>query len=300
MRPDFRPRAAAMTMTMLAAAALLGGARPASAPYVVRGDGVVPAVVGGVAGRIRITPWAPAAPTLNPDYAERIGLRGGFFGFAVKVGPTSVSGRSSVTRLTFGSASFRRRVVWFERRYDAGADGAVGPGGLPVDLIRFDLRSPRGGERSVAVPLNQQLFRPAVTQIDVGGRQISVLFDPQHRETLATAGAGAALAQALGGELAGAGGASEVAFGIQRPTRALRLSRPFVVGPLSIGRLLVRTGDNGSLAGIRDADADPEEIVVTARGGKRRDIIIIGRDYLDGCSSIEFDKPARQIRLTCA
>lgn len=283
----------------LALVPALIGAKAPPAPYVVRGDGIVPVVAGGVAGRMRISPWAPAAPTLNPDYAARIGLRGGLFGFAVKVGPVKVGGQTSVTRLQFGNASFRRRVVWFDRRYEPQADGAIGPGGLPVDIVRFELRAPRAGERTVAVPLVQSPFRPAVTKIAVGGRSVSVLFDPQHARSLATAGAGAALAAGLGGQLGGPAGNAEVAFGIARPIRALRLSQPFQVGPLSLGSIDVRTGDNGSTAGIPDADADPEEIVVTARGGNRRDVVIIGRDELARCSSITFDKPARQIRLTC-
>lgn len=292
-----RPVAALGLLLFLPA---LIGAKPAQAPYVVRGDGVVPVVVGGVAGRMRISPWAPAAPTLNPDFADRIGLRGGWFGVAVKVGPVRVNGKSSVTRLQFGPASFRRRVVWFDRRYEAGTDGAVGPGGLPVDIVRFDLRAPQPGETVIAVPLVQQLFRPAVTKVRVGGRDISILFDPQHARTLATAGAGAALAAGLGGQFAGAPGKAEVAFGIDRPVRGMRLARPLQVGPLSITSLDVRTGDNGSIEGIPDADADPEEIVVTARGGNRRDVIIIGRDELGRCSSILFDKPAKLIRLSCS
>lgn len=293
-------------MTLVARVALLTlvpaliGAKPAPAPYVVRGDAIVPVVVGGVAGRMRINPWAPAAPTLNPDYAARIGLRGGLFGFAVKVGPVKVGGQTSVTRLQFGPASFRRRVVWFDRRYDAGADGAVGPGGLPVDVVRFELRPAQPGERTLSVPLVQSPFRPAVTKVDVGGRSVSVLFDPQHTRTLATAGAGAALAAGLGGQFAGPPGKAEVAFGIDRPVRSMRLARPLQIGPLSIATLDVRTGDNGSIAGIPDADADPEEIVVTARGGNRRDTLIIGRDELDRCSSIVFDKRAKVIRLSCS
>lgn len=275
------------------------GAKSPQAPYIVRGDGVVPVVAGGVAGRMRISPWAPAAPTLNPDFAAKIGLRGGLFGFVLKVGPVKVGGKTSVTRLQFGNASFRRRVVWFDRRYDAGADGAVGPGGLPVDIVRFELRAPQPGERTVAVKLDQGPFRPAVTKVDVGGRSISVLFDPQHARTLATAGAGAALAAGLGGQFSGPGARAEVAFGIDRPTRSMRLARPLQIGPLSFSTIDVRVSDNGSIAGIPDADADPEEIVVTARGGNRRDTLIIGRDELARCSSIVFDKPAKLIRLTC-
>lgn len=274
-------------------------AAPKALDYVVRGDGVVSAVIGGQPARLRISPWAPAAPTLNPDFAQRIGLHGGLFGFAVKVGPVKVAGQSSVTRLEVSKASFRRRVVWFDRPWSTGADAAVGPGGLPVDIVRFELRAPQPGERTIAVPLDQGPFRPSYGRVAMGKRSLIVLFDPQHRQTLATAGAGAALAEGLGGQFYGGADRAEVAFGIQRPVRAMRLARPLSVGPLTIEQLFVRTGDNGSVAGIPDADADPEEIVVTARGGNRRDVLIIGRDQLDQCSSIVFDKKAKAIRLSC-
>lgn len=292
---------AALAAAMLVLPIAADGAKPTPGVYVVRGDGVLPAVVGGVAGRMRITPWAPSAPTLNPDYAQRIGLKGGWFGFRVLVGPVKVGGQTGVTRLAFGQTAFKRRVAWFEKRYDAGADGAIGPGGLPADLIRFDLRSPQPGERTVSLPLVQLLFRPTFARVDVGGRPITILFDPQHVHTLATAGAGAAIAAAQGGELVGPRGSAEIAFGIQRPIRTMRLKSPLMIGPMRIDTLAVRIADGGSGgAAIPDAEADPDEIVVTAKGkGDRRDVLIVGRDQLSRCSSILFDKRAKTISLSC-
>lgn len=292
-----------LSRSVIAASAVLllvGAAKPVQ-PLIVRGDGLMNAVVGGKAARIRITPWAPAAPTLNPEFAEAIGLKGGLFGFAVKVGPVRVSGKTSVTRLDFGTMTFRRRVVWFDRRYEVPGDGAMGPGGLPAALIRFELRPAQAGERTATLPLVQRLFQPTYTRVMVAGREVSILFDPQHPRTLATAGAGSAIAQAYGGQLAGATGKAEVAFGIERPIRTLNLARPMMIGPLRFDSVAVRIGDSGSVAGIADADADPEEVVVTAKGGaKRRDVLIIGRDALAPCSTIVFDKSAKQIRLSCA
>lgn len=288
-----------IVMASAALCLLMGAAKPTT-PLVVRGDGLVNTTVGGTSARIRITPWAPAAPTLNPDFADRIGLKGGWFGFAVKVGPVKVNGKSSVTRLDFGTMSFRRRVVWFDRRYEPQGDGAVGPGGLPAEVIRFELRSPRPGERVATLPLVQRLFQPTYSRITVAGREVNILFDPQHAQTLATAGAGSAIAADYGGQLVGATGKAEVAFGIDRPIRTLKLARPLAIGPLRFDSVPVRIGDSGSVAGIADADADPDEVVVTAKGGgKRRDVLIIGRDALAGCSSIVFDKRAKVIRLSC-
>jgi hypothetical protein len=41
-------------------------------------------------------------------------------------------------------------------------------------------------------------------------------------------------------------------------------------------------------------------VVVNAKGRKSPRILSIGRDLLDRCSSLVFDKPAKEVRLTCA
>lgn len=269
--------------------------------YVIHGQALVPIRVGGQPARLRVSPWAPAAPTLNPDFARAIGLHNGLIGFSVKVGNVKVKGQTSVTRLDFGKVSFRKRVVWFERPYARGADLAVGPGGLPVDIVRFELRPQGVGERTVSLPMVEKMFQPTYAQITVGRRDMTVLFDPLHERSLATAGAGQSLAEALGGTLTGEAGRAEIAFGIDRPVRTLQLAKPFAVGPLRFDSVTVRISDNGSTAGIKDADADPDEIVVTAKDrSTRRDVLIVGNDQLQHCSSIVFDKPAKLIRLTCA
>ena len=60
--------------------------------------------------------------------------------------------------------------------------------------------------------------------------------------------------------------------------------------------------DFGTAAGIREEGSDPDEIVVTGsrRRNMDRDRIAIGADALVRCSSVVFDKRAREIRLTCA
>ena len=90
---------------------------------------------------------------------------------------------------------------------------------------------------------------------------------------------------------------------VARPVRHLGLATPLRIGPLALTDMLVRTGDFGSVAAIADKDAppaDPDEIVVTGeKKQKRRLRLDVGRDYLDRCSSIVFDKQARTLTLSC-
>lgn len=299
---------AAWLVCALAVAGAGSTARTATPELVVEGDGARATTIMGTPARLRIDPAAPGIPMLNPDIAARARLKAGPFGVAYGVGPTTVDGRTAVARIDLDRGPVRRRVSWGTRPFVQGAAGAVGPAGLDHPRIRFQLRAPRPGERTVTLPIagggglfGGWDFMGATIAVD--GYPVRVRFDPR-RPSFATAGAGVALARALGGVLDGPARLQEIAFGVERPVRLLRLHRPLSLGPLSVDRLLVRVADFGTTASIAEAGAapaDPDEVVVTAKGerDRKRDVLTLGRDQLDRCSSIVFDKPARQVRLSC-
>jgi hypothetical protein len=275
----------------------------------VSGDGILSVSVNGEAGRIRVDPAAPGLPILTTPFAERARLRPGPFAFAYLVGPERVNGRSAVGRIAVGEGARprKRRIGFTGRPYVEGADGVVGPGGLPDPVIRFVLRPARPGERTVTLPLEDEggLFGGwggTYALIDVGGQPLKIRFNPHEPRTLATAGAAVRIANANDGTVAGETAPAHVAFGISRPVRTMRLGRPLQIGPLSLTELGVRTADFGNASGIREEGGDPDEVVVTGDRGRNRnrDRLSLGADQLRHCSSIVFDKRARQIRLTCA
>lgn len=285
-----------------------GGAAPEPSAYGVSGDGVVDASVETVPARIRVDPGAPSMPIVTKAFAARAGLKPGMFGIAFKVGPVPLRGETSVVDLEVGGIPFKRRTAWFDRAYASGLDGVVGPGGVPAAVIRFDIHSPRAGERTIALPMVDAggllgNWGGLFGEVRLGGEAIKVRFDLHHQHTLASAGMGQRIATAQGGALSGPVDQAEVVFGVVRPIRLMRLARPLAVGPLSLSSLHVRVTDYGSAATIPDADAvpDPEEIVVTGKKKRdtARDRLTIGLDQLDRCSSLVFDKPAKVIRLTC-
>jgi hypothetical protein len=296
------------SIVLALAALVLGAAAEPPRELVVSGDGLVAATVNGVPGRLRIDPAVPAMPILGTAWAERAGLRAGPFAFGYMVGPETVRGRSAVGRLAIGGgAELRHRVGWTERPFTEAADGVVGPGGLPQQVIRFVLGPSQPGERTVALPMVDEggLFGGwghSYAVIDLGGAPLRIRFDPHHPRTLATAGAGVRLAAANDARIGGEAESAEIAFGISRPVRTLHLARPLQIGPLRITELGVRTADFGNTAAIREEGGDPDELVVTARNRRNndRDRIAIGADLLARCSSLVFDRAARQIRLTCA
>lgn len=296
------------TMTAMTALLLIGAA---SVPhdYVVPADGVVAARLNGVPLRLRIDPGSTAMPLVTDDIAARAQVKSGMFGTLYGVGPVHIAGRTGVATLDLAGTILKRRVSFAPRAYAEGFDGVMGPGGLEAPVVRFALRAPIAGERSVALPMVDQGglmagWAERFALIEVGGQPLRIRFDPHHPRTLATAGAAVRLAAAYDGTMSGIAGRQEIAFGVERPIRTLTLARALGIGPLSLQTLGVRTADNGHASGIAEAGAkvDPNEIVVTAKGkhDPNRDRLSLGADTLARCSSIVFDKPARVIRLTCA
>lgn len=306
-------------------AALLATAASAPAERVVSGDFIVPISINGIAGRFRVDPGAPGLPLVTTAFARRAKFKSGSIGISLgyKVGPERAVHGTVVATIDEGGNRYKRRVGWpFQPRQAAGdtnwvgrsygslGDGTVGPGALPDAVIRFVLRPARAGEHTVSLPMVDGggpfgRFAGLDAQIIVGGEPLRVRFDPFHPRSVANATAGVRLAAAYGGHLRGAASPVEIAFGIERPVRAMLLDRPVAIGSLSMRLVGVRTGDGAMPTNIPDAGAatppaDPDEIVVVAKGKRRTDgRLSIGADLLDRCSSMVFDKPAKQIRLTC-
>ena len=302
-------RATTWARTVMAGAgavALIGATAPRERMIAVDGA-VLPTTLDGAKGTLIVDPGATSMPMLSADFATRAGLKGGMFGMRYAVGPVVVPGSSAVARIDLGQGPEKRRVAWAKPPMIAGADGVVGPGGLPEPIVRFVLRPPLAGERTVALRMVDGGglmggWAGLFGEIDVDGGPVRVRFDLHHAPTMVNAGTATMLARTNAGTLAPDARTMEVAFGIERPVRTMTLATPLAIGPLALTTMAVRTRDFGNAEGIAEAAPDPDEIVVTAKGkrDRRRDRIAIGTDALARCSSIVFDKPAKLVRLTCA
>ena len=294
------------------ACVMLIGTRAAPSVYTVDGDGIVAATIEGAPSRLRIDPGAPSIPVITTEHSMAAGLKHGLFGAAFTVGPIKVRGYTAVADFVVDGMTFKRRLAWFDPPYAPGVvprlDGVVGPATLSADIVRFPIHAPRTGERTVDLPMVDAggligNWGGLFGEIFIGGEPMKVRFDLRHRETLANAGAGLRIANFHGGALTGPIEQSEIAFGIARPNRRMKLAKPIVIGPLSLDSIRVRVTDYGNAASIPDADAapDPDEILVTAKKkrDRQRDRLTVGMDLLERCSSIVFDKPAKMIRLSC-
>jgi hypothetical protein len=267
---------------------------------VVGSNGVVNATVNGHAARLLLSGDGSSAPVFNPEAAARLGLKAGWVGVAVKVGPVTVNGRTAVARLSVGDAPFKRRVAWFERSIAPGLDGMIGPSSLKQPVVTFVIHPAVSGEREFTVPLIDKGYQGLGT-VTAEHATMLVQFDVGRATSLATAAAANDIALRHGGAFVGVMQQATMRLGVDRPVRAMELARPFVLGPLRLNRLDVRTSDYGSTSAIPDKAADPDEIVVTAKGKPGRAVrtLHIGLDALRHCSRIMFDKPRKQIRLSC-
>jgi len=263
--------------------------------------------VNGVPVRLRIDPAGTAMPLIDDPAAMRAGLKASMIGIGYAVGPQKILGRTALVAVDLGSGPSKHRVGFTPRRFAPAVEGTIGPAGLPEPSVRFRLRPPLPNERITILPMGDQGgfaagWAERFAIVTVGGAPIRIRFDPYHRRTLATAGAAVRLAAANAGAMTGTTGKTEIAFGIDRPVRDMAFGTPVQIGPFSIARLGVRTGDFGSIAGIPSDRDDPDEVMLVARHrhDPNADRINIGSDLLDRCSSILFDMAHKQIALTCA
>lgn len=284
----------------IAATVLLLAASPPPTSREINSDGVTDLTLQGVRLRVLVTPAVTGMPVFSAAAAERAALKAGMFGAQFGVGPVKLRAKTAVASLAIGTVEFKRRVAWASEPFAAGFDGVIGPGGLPEDVVRFTLRPPQPGEHMTVLPFRASHWGVSGAAMAIGGVETFIRFDPHAPRTVANATAGVALANAHRGTLSGEPFLVPIAFGIQRPVRTLTLADPVAVGPLTFAKVAVRISDGGPANTIREADADPDEVQVVAKGKPRRASLLVGADLLVHCSSIVFDKPAKVIRLTCA
>jgi hypothetical protein len=295
------------------AAALLLQAAPASddvldVPADGMFDGMLAAAEGapGLPVRIHVSPAMPYRPFLTARVAAAAKLVPVPVPHVIRVGPVRLDGTPGTAFVAMAGKGFLRGVTWFGAPMAEGADIALGPQALPWHQVRFRLRPARPGERRLRFPIVRENLIATVVRFRIGRHEVRLGFAPERPVSIATAAAGALLAETNGGRLAGTRERIRLATGIERPVRPLRLARPLSVEGLTIASLLVRTRDFGgetSLPGLAgdEAGTSPDEVVVTARADASPAVyyIMLGADALAPCSSITFDNDRRRVELSC-
>lgn len=293
----FRPIAA----FILLATAATGPARAADLELQA-GAHYVQAVVNGHAVRLRVDPEAPGYILLNPGAIQRVGLRPSMTRARTFVGPVRLTGRTKSTTVTIGNRTDERRIIWMDRDAVTDADGLIGPADLPYDRVTFHLRAAGPGEQLLTLPLAFDRSTGLSHRQRVGDQEVGFKLATGTPQTLATAAAGALLAARHGGTWAGEAREHPVRFGVMRPARPLTLGTALPIAGLPLARMLVRTRDDrGNAVLPAENDADPDEMVVTAGSERQRAryTVILGADWLAGCSSLVWDNGTRVMTVSC-
>jgi hypothetical protein len=266
-------------------------------------DPMVEARIGGVALRLRVDLDRRNSLELNPGAAARLPL---MFeeGMGLLVGRVELKERNAAAPVTFDGATVPLTLSTYDRDCCTGSDGAIGPDLLPYDRVRFvrgGAADVAGGGTRIRLPLvrRAETGLSAVMQTAAGG--VFVGFSLGQPRTLATAAAGAILAEANGGRFVGQEFDVAPAFGVIRPARMIAFDRPPLAAGFRIAELAVRIGDfRGDHELPREA-AQHGDIVVQrhSRAQAAWPAILIGRDRIDRCSEILFRRDPAELTLHC-
>jgi hypothetical protein len=250
--------------------------------------------------RLRVDPESPGYLVLNPDAAWRLRLYPTLVPATAIVGPIRVPGASRVARLFLGGVTTTRRVVWTERKVVEDADGIISPADLPYERVTLQFRAPEASETQTELSMR---FHPALglyRPVSLQGSVVHFRISTSRADTLATAAAGAMLAEGYGGAWLSQPRDMMIKYGVFRPVRSLALARPFVIADQPLPGLLVRTNNRDEATGPK-SDPDPDEIIVTAIRARRPAYMVsLGRDWMRWCSNITWNNRTRQMTLSCS
>ncbi|MFO6446221.1 hypothetical protein ACLBKU_03665 [Erythrobacter sp. NE805] len=290
---------------------------PAEAPraalpetLVLAGENLVTVTVNGVPLRFEVSAEAFGPPVVNPAVAARLMLvpeaaRGWRFG------PVVVEGHSASALADFGAGPAVLTLAWSDRTASEKADGVIGVHHLPHARVTFAFHAPAPGETIERFALKRAGGRGNTrlgTEVAVGKKRLMMIFVPERRENLVTAPTANFIAtHREGGFEPGSDGVAVMDFGVERPTRMMRIADPIALGSLALERFAVRVEDYGAPRQVGeiardDPRFDRNGILVSRRRGRGRPDLLtrIGSDQLAHCSSLTYDLAGRAIELSCA
>lgn len=306
-----------LALALLTLAAPAGAAKPAPPPSLTLpvppgGNPHMPVRVKNAELDIRIALSFDTAMVLNEAPAQRAGLKSFPLIGKRTFKSALIPGGEATFRFNFAGITPRGLpekkvpVVWVSRPVASDADGVLTVGALKTDRVIFDLGPPRPGSRTIV--LKKKGTGETGIRARVGDEDIDVALELNSPDTVMNARAAEAL----------------IAAGVARRTGAVGYWRPFpgvslpfqrleaVAGGRLLGLPLRRMGARVSEAEARRIDSeargtstasdDDDTITVTASRKKkgRGPWLLIGRDVLNDCSRIEFDRGNERWVLTCA
>lgn len=255
---------------------------------------IIDAQINGRAVRLEVDARMPDMLALSTTAAERLGVRRvPFVAIGVGIeGGGSMRGRLARPRINFGERAARNMAGIFPAPVSTRADGVIGPGSLPYDIVTINFGDSARATRALTFPLEDPDLWYASAQ--VGGVDVQLLFDVTNDATVLNRPLVRQLdrdgAIPADGELA----ERPVILGLSTLMQPVRTD--LTVSGLALGPTYARTVS--PLLGALEADA----FVVEAEASEVPMRLALGRAALlqAGCASISVNRRTRQLTLRCA
>lgn len=262
----------------------------------------VDAWINGVRLRLKVELDHAGAVTLNPAAAARTGLGRGQGKWVDIIGPVRLSGRFARAPLVVQGREVSAKIHWQERNVTSEADGTVTPHLLPFDTVTLIRRQESGSERELVFGARMDENHGIHFPLRIGKRRVAVRFSFFRPRSFALAAAAAVIAENHGGVLEEGRSFESISYGVDRPVRPLRLSRPLEVGSLTLSRMMARTVDFRGKHKLARAPAREDGILVVGRIPSQDAVyrLTLGLDVLDRCSRAVYTRSTGELRLRCA
>lgn len=254
----------------------------------------IDAQINGRPVRLEVDPRMPDMLALSTPAAERLGVRRLPFA-RVQVG---IDGggmmRGSIARpnIRFGERSARNFAGIFPVPVSTRADGVIGPGSLPYDIVTLRLGADPTNARDIVLPLED----PDIwaVQADVGGHSLRVLFDVANEASIFNRASARSFDREGAIPIAGELVERPVILGLS--TNMQPVTTELTVHGLALGPTFARTV--APLLGALEEDA----IIAEGEASETPPSLTLGRAALTqaGCSSISVNRRTRQLTLRCA
>lgn len=252
---------------------------------------IVEAEINGRQVRLEVDLRLPDVIVLNPDVARRLGVRRvPLLAAGVGLDDALIRGRIARPRIVFaGAGSTRAMTGIFSVPASHRADGLIGPGALPYDIVRIELRPALEGDREMSfVLVDADIWEPTIS---VGILDVEVSFDLANASSTFNRTAAVLLDDAGAIVPDGAHSETSMLLGLRAQTQPVRTE--LTVAGLGLGPVVART--RSPLVGA----TDEETIVVRAEADAPQPTLWVGREALARCSSISVDRNSRLLSLRC-
>lgn len=256
---------------------------------------IVEAEINGRAVQLEVDLRFPRGLALSNEAAQRLRVRRVPLLAAqvgIEGGEASLRGRIARPRVVFGGEEATRAFTGvFPTPVTHRADGVVGPGVLPYDVITIEIGPRPANGRDIVFDLRDPDRWEATTR--VGGESVRIQFDLGNRETVFNRSATRLFDAA--GAIPATGAVAPVMMILGLSTLMQPVDTGLSVEGLPLSAAFART--NAPLLGASEEDA---VVVVAEPRDPPPPTITLGREALASCASIHVDRRTRRMTLHCA